>query len=84
MPVTPVVHVQGSETFARLLCHFGSMAPVSDCLSCRVTGTLVCLTCSGYLTSQLYTRPPVRGIHRLMTVTFATGFAALGVARAVI
>ena len=61
-----------------------TMTTVTDCMSCRVTGTLVCLTCSGYLTSQLYTKAPIRGIHRLMTVTFATGFAALGVARAVI
>ena len=59
-------------------------APSSDCMSCRVTGTLVCLTCSGYLTSQLYSKPPIKGAHRFMTIAFATGFAALGVTRAVI
>lgn len=55
-----------------------------DCLSCRVTGTVVCLGLSAYLAAQNYARPSSSPAHRAFTLAFAGGFAALGIARALI
>ncbi len=57
-------------------------ATSTQCLSCKVTGTVVCLSCSGYLGAQLYARPMAK-VHRYMMVGFAAGFAIMGVAHAV-
>ena len=56
----------------------------ASCLACRVTGTVVCLGSSAYLTTLLYGSSPPRGLHRGMTIAFAAGFAAMGVVRAFI
>jgi hypothetical protein len=55
-----------------------------DCLSCRITGTVVCLGLSAYLTLQTYARPPTSPAQRIFTLAFAGGFAALGVTRALV
>lgn len=55
-----------------------------DCLSCRITGTAVCLGLSAYLTVQTYARPPTSPAQRTFTLAFAGGFAALGIARALV
>ena len=60
------------------------VAGAADCVSCRATGTLVCLSCSTYLAAQVYTRPAMTRVHRYVTVGFAAGFAVMGVTRAVI
>ena len=61
-------------------------APVGpkDCLSCRVTGTVVFLAASAYLTAHTYASPPASPIQRSLTLAIAGAFAALGVARALI
>jgi hypothetical protein len=56
----------------------------ADCLSCRITGTVVCLGLSAYLTAQTYARPPTSPTQRIFTFAFAGGFAALGIARAIV
>ncbi len=58
-------------------------ASAAQCMSCKVTGTIVCLSCSGYLGAQLYARPAMAKVHRYTMVGFAAGFAIMGVARAV-
>ncbi len=58
-------------------------ASAAHCMSCKVTGTVVCLSCSGYLGAQLYARPAMTRVHRYAIVGFAAGFAIMGVARAV-
>jgi hypothetical protein len=55
-----------------------------DCLSCRITGTVVCLGLSAYLTLHTYAKPPTSPAQRIFTLAFAGGFAALGVARALV
>lgn len=55
-----------------------------DCLSCRVTGTAVCLCLSGYLFANEYARPSVSPFQRRFTLVMAGGFAVLGAVRAVI
>jgi len=55
-----------------------------DCLSCRITGTVVCLGLSAYLTLQTYARPPTSPTQRIFSLAFAGGFAALGIARAIV
>lgn len=55
-----------------------------DCVSCRITGTVVCLGLSAYLTAQTYARPPSSPAHRIFSLAFAGGFAALGVVRALV
>lgn len=60
----------------------GQARAAPDCTACRVTGTGVCLGLSAYLTAQTYARPPASTAHRIFTLAFAGGFAALGVARA--
>ena len=64
----------------------GSKSDVTqqDCMSCRVTGTVVCLSLSAYLAIQNYARPSSSPAHRAFTMAFAGGFAALGIARALI
>lgn len=39
-----------------------------DCLSCRITGTAVCLGLSAYLTAQTYARPPTSPAQRIFTL----------------
>ncbi len=56
--------------------------PEGDCWKCRVTGTAVCLGASAYLLAQNYAQPSASRVHRMFTLLFAGGFAALGVARA--
>lgn len=56
----------------------------ADCISCKVTGTVVCLSCSGYLAAQVFARPAMTRVHRYATIGFAAGFAALAVTRAAI
>ena len=59
-------------------------ATATQCMSCKVTGTVVCLSCSGYLGAQLYARPAAMPkLHRYTMIAFAAGFAIMGVARAV-
>ena len=58
--------------------------PYQDCISCRVTGTVVCLSLSAYLTLQTYARPPTSPAHRIFSLAFAGGFAAIGIARALV
>jgi hypothetical protein len=55
-----------------------------DCLSCRVTGTIVCLALSASTAVQHYARPAASPITRALTLAAAGGFAALGVARALV
>ncbi len=57
-------------------------ATATQCMSCKVTGTVVCLSCSGYLGAQVYARPMAK-VHRYTMVGFAAGFAIMGVAHAV-
>lgn len=57
---------------------------ITDCLSCRVIGTVVPLAASGYLLAFKYSRKPPQGLHSIFTLAFAGGFAALGVTRALI
>ena len=55
----------------------------ADCLSCRVTGTLVCGACSAYLLAVNYTRlSPPAGAHRLALLALSGGFASMAVVRA--
>lgn len=55
-----------------------------DCMTCRVTGTLVSAACAGYLLAVNYSQvPPPRGLHRTMLLALSGGFAAMAVVRAV-
>lgn len=58
--------------------------PGHDCMACRVSGTVVSLGCSAFLTRQLYKPPPPVGAHRVAIMAFAGGFAVMGAIRAVI
>ena len=58
--------------------------PGHDCMACRVSGTVVSLGCSAFLTRQLYKRPPPVGAHRAAIIAFAGGFAVLGALRAAV
>lgn len=58
--------------------------PGHDCMACRVSGTVVSLGCSAFLTRQLYKPPPPVGVHRIAIMAFAGGFAVMGAIRAVI
>jgi hypothetical protein len=64
----------------------GAPAPrrPADCLSCRVTGSVVCGALSAYLLAQHYARPSASPIHQRVTLAMAGGFAALGIARALV
>lgn len=54
-----------------------------DCLSCRVTGTLVCTACSAYLLAINCTRmPPPSGTHRFALLALSGGFASMALVRA--
>ena len=53
-----------------------------DCLGCRVTGTVVCLGVSAYLTAHHYAAPSPSPVHRAVMLAVAGGFAAMGVVRA--
>jgi len=55
-----------------------------DCLSCRVTGTVVSLALSAYLAVETYARPPSSPLHRKFMLLFSGGFAALGIGRALL
>lgn len=55
-----------------------------DCLSCRVTGTAVCLCISAYLAAHEYARPAASPIQHRFTLVMAGGFAVLGVMRALV
>jgi len=55
-----------------------------DCLSCRITGTIVCTGLSSYMVLSTYANPPRSPILRSLTLACAGGLAALGLARAVL
>eukprot|EP00890_Picochlorum_soloecismus_P000389 jgi/Picsp_1/1350/NSC_04830-R1_---NA--- len=55
-----------------------------DCLSCRITGTIVCTGLSTYMVISTYANPPRSPIQRSLTLLCAGGLAALGLARAVV
>jgi hypothetical protein len=55
-----------------------------DCLSCRITGTMVCVALSGYLSLQQYAKPAKSPGQRFITLSMAGSFLALGIARAVV
>jgi len=57
---------------------------VGNCMSCRVIGTVVPTVASGYLAATLYTTKPPQGLHKVFTLVFVGGFAAMGVFRAVV
>jgi hypothetical protein len=57
--------------------------PQADCLSCRVTGTVVTAACSAYLLTVNYNRVPLpQGLHRVALLGLSGGFAAMAVVRA--
>ena len=56
----------------------------ADCMSCRLIGTTVSLGASVYLLAFVYGPKSPVGLHRNMTLAFAGGFAALGLARALV
>lgn len=56
----------------------------AQCLSCKIIGTTVSLGASGYLLQTVYSSKPPIGFHRVLMLAFAGGFAALGVARALV
>ena len=58
--------------------------PGHDCMACRVSGTVVALSCSAFLTRQLYKHPPPVGVHRAAIIAFAGGFAVMGALRAAV
>lgn len=58
--------------------------PGHDCMACRVSGTVVSLACSAFLTRQLYKSPPPVGAHRVAIMAFAGGFAVMGALRAAV
>ena len=64
--------------------HHHHRLPGSDCLSCRMTGVVVCVAASAYLMAQTYARPPASPIQRHVTLAVAGGFAALAVVRALL
>lgn len=55
-----------------------------DCMSCRVTGVVVCVACSAFPGAQVLTLPAPKPPHKAALLTFAAGFAAMGIVRAVI
>mmetsp|Transcript_14032 Transcript_14032/g.36031 ORF Transcript_14032/g.36031 Transcript_14032/m.36031 type:complete len:83 (+) Transcript_14032:254-502(+) len=56
----------------------------ADCLTCRTIGTLVPLSCTAYLLSGLAGIPRANRLHRACVLAAGGGFAALGVARALV
>jgi hypothetical protein len=61
-----------------------SATPVEECLSCRTLGTVVPLGCAVYLVNGVQGIPRVQRVHRAFVMALAGGFAAMGVARALI
>mmetsp|Transcript_36474 Transcript_36474/g.115051 ORF Transcript_36474/g.115051 Transcript_36474/m.115051 type:complete len:83 (-) Transcript_36474:361-609(-) len=64
--------------------------PQKDCISCKALGCTVCFGTSAYFYAfaqgsfgEVLGKPPA-GAHRFATLAFVGGFAALGVARAVV
>ncbi len=58
-------------------------ATETDCLACRVTGTLVSSACAAYLLAINYSRvPPPAGAHRFALLALSGGFASMAVVRA--
>ena len=55
-----------------------------DCLSCRVSGALVCLALSASTAAQHYARPAASPATRVLTLAATGGFVALGIARALV
>lgn len=55
-----------------------------DCMQCRVVGAGVCFAASGYLTLKNYAQPATGRVHRAVMLAAAGGFAALGLARALL
>ena len=54
-----------------------------DCMTCRVTGTLVSGACSAYLAGHLYLVRPVSRGHRVSLAAGSALFAGLAVLRAI-
>ena len=54
-----------------------------DCMTCRVTGTLVSSACSAYLAGHLYLVRPVSRGHRISLAAGSALFAGLAVLRAI-
>lgn len=54
-----------------------------DCMTCRVTGTLVSGACSAYLAGHLYLVRPVSRGHRISLAAGSALFAGLALLRAV-
>lgn len=59
-------------------------APQQDCMQCRVIGAGVCFAASAYLTASNYAVPPSGRVHRAVMLAAAGGFAAMGLARALV
>ena len=55
-----------------------------DCMQCRVIGAGVCFAASAYLAASNYAVPPTGRVHRAVMLAAAGGFAALGLARALL
>jgi hypothetical protein len=55
-----------------------------DCLSCKVTGTAVCLGLSGYLVAKQYAQPVGSPSTKVLTLAVAGSLAAMGIARAIL
>lgn len=67
---------------AKLPAH-AQQATETDCLACRVTGTLVSSACAAYLLAINYSRvPPPAGAHRFALLALSGGFASMAVVRA--
>ena len=79
--VAPVEAVQQQEAVKLGGVH---SVPGHDCMACRVSGTVVSLACSAFLTRQLYKTPPPVGAHRVAIMAFAGGFAVMGALRAAV
>ena len=64
----------------------GSGPGPTDCLACRLTGTVVCLGACAYLAAHHYGQAPASTgpAHRAVMLAAAGGFLALGIARALI
>lgn len=56
----------------------------TDCLSCRVTGTVTCLGLGAYLAAQQYARPATSVIQGRLMYGAAVGLGIMAVARAVL
>ena len=53
----------------------------ADCMSCKVTGTVVCTLSSGYLLAQTLRHPAPSPTNNMMLLTFAGAFAGMAIYR---